>query len=122
MPTHTGVGELFGSVVRAPSEAVKSRVQSGVSANAQEAAGYLLFDDAGRRQVVRAWSSSLLRDLPFGALQLAIFETVKASLIANPGVGLDVNTLAAEAAFGALGGVIAALVTAPADVVTTQIL
>ena len=32
---------------------------------------------AGRENVMRAWSSSLWRDVPFGAIQLAIFEGLK---------------------------------------------
>ena len=43
---------------------------------------------------------------------------VPRSLLAD----VNVNTLQAEALLGALGGLIGALVTTPADVVTTQIL
>ena len=116
------IGELVGSVVRAPSEAAKSRVQSGVAATVGEAVDQVVNDPAGRASTVSAWQSSLLRDVPMGAIQIAIFEGAKAYAIQSPSIKFDTNTLLAEAAFGALGGLIGAIVTTPADVVTTRII
>lgn len=116
------VGELAGSVVRAPSEACKTKIQSGIAADVPEAVSQVLIDSEGRRNTLRAWISSIWRDVPMGAVQIAIFESIKAFLIQSPDFDLDVNTLQAEAAFGALGGLVGALLTTPADVVTTRIL
>ena len=74
----------------------------------------------GRRNTVRAWASSLLRDVPMGAVQIAIFEVLKAYVIQRPDISFDTNTLQAEAAFGAIGGFIGAVITTPADVVTVR--
>jgi len=73
-------------------------------------------------QLLTAWSSSLWRDVPMGAVQIAVFELAKAYCINSPAFGANVNTLPAEAAFGALGGLVGAVLTTPADVVTTRII
>ena len=80
------VGELVGSVVRAPSEATKSKVQSGRAASVGEAVQQVVFDPDGRANTVRAWLSSLLRDVPMGAIQIAIFEVLKAYVIQAPDI------------------------------------
>ena len=57
-----------------------------------------------------------------GAVQIAIFEGLKLAILNAPGISLDVNSRAAEAALGAFGGAIGALVTTPPDVITTRII
>ena len=117
------LGETFGSVVRAPAEAVKSRVQSGVDASTPESVRRVLLDADGRSNVVNAWSASLWRDVPFGAIQLAIFEGLKSYIINSPNVvDFDVDTLMAEAVLGATGGAVGAFLTTPMDVITTRII
>jgi len=71
---------MVGSVVRAPAEAVKSLVQSGATRSAVEAARRVLGTPEGQQNVFRAWSASICRDVPFGAIQLATFELVKAGV------------------------------------------
>merc|ERR1719410_3141494 len=50
-----GAGELVGSVVRAPAEAVKSRLQSGRDSSVVESVQQVLSDE-GRERIFRAWS------------------------------------------------------------------
>ena len=83
--------------------------------------GQVLLSGEGRSRTLTAWSSSLLRDVPMGAVQIAVFELLKAYLVASPSFG-SFNGLPAEAAFGAIGGLIGAVITTPADVVTTRIM
>jgi hypothetical protein len=118
------LGEVVGSIVRAPSEAIKSRVQTGIDSSTGEAVKRVLFEHEGRDRVARAWSASLIRDVPFGGIQLAIFEGLKSFIINSPQsfLDIDVNTLAAEVIFGVTGGFVASLLTVPMDVVTTRIL
>jgi hypothetical protein len=118
-----GAGELVGSVVRAPAEAVKSRLQSGRDSSAAESVQQV-FSDEGRATIVRAWSASCFRDVPAGAIQIAIFELAKVFIVSKPSfaAGIDVNSLAFEAFLGALAGGFAAFLTTPADVITTQII
>ena len=63
-------GEMVGSVVRAPAEAVKSTVQSGSASSASEATLQMFGTESSRANIVRAWSASIWRDVPFGAIQL----------------------------------------------------
>ena len=129
------VGELVGSVVRAPAEAVKSLVQADdpsssdatytapTALSTRAAAQQILGTPEGRANIIRAWSASIWRDVPFGAIQLAIFEVVKAYILNNPNiVDFDSSTLFAEAIIGAFAGGCGSFVTNPADVVTTRII
>jgi len=97
-------GEMVGSVVRAPAEAIKCLVQSKAVDTAFQAASRVLGTAEGRANVLRAWSASLWRDVPFGAIQLAIFELVKAYILNNPDIDFDSSTLRAEAIIGAFAG------------------
>jgi len=115
-------GEVVGSIIRAPAEAVKSLVQSRAKDNTMEAVEAILGTTEGRANVVRAWSASVIRDVPFGGIQLAVFETVKAAILNEPSITIDSSTLLSEAIIGAFAGGIGAFVTAPADVVTTRII
>mmetsp|Transcript_19723 Transcript_19723/g.63408 ORF Transcript_19723/g.63408 Transcript_19723/m.63408 type:complete len:678 (+) Transcript_19723:70-2103(+) len=117
-----GIGELCGSFFRAPAEAVKSLIQAGVAGSFAEAVAYIAATKESRRRVVRAWSASVIRDVPMGAIQISIFEGLKVYILNSPGISIDVNTLGAEAAIGALGGLAGALVTTPFDVATTRII
>eukprot|EP00529_Nitzschia_sp_RCC80_P014545 CAMPEP_0113509978 /NCGR_PEP_ID=MMETSP0014_2-20120614/37874_1 /TAXON_ID=2857 /ORGANISM="Nitzschia sp." /LENGTH=733 /DNA_ID=CAMNT_0000405865 /DNA_START=430 /DNA_END=2628 /DNA_ORIENTATION=+ /assembly_acc=CAM_ASM_000159 len=117
-------GEMVGSVVRAPAEAVKSKVQSksADSATAFDAAQRVLGTPEGLQNVLRAWSASIGRDVPFGAIQLATFEVIKAAILNNPNIDFDSSTLQAEAIIGAFAGALGAFLTTPADVITTRII
>jgi hypothetical protein len=115
-------GELVGSILRAPAEATKSLVQSRSSDGALQAVRRVLLTDSGRETLFRAWQASLCRDVPFGAIQLAMFEFVKASILNNPSIDFDSSTLQAEAIIGAFAGGFGAFLTNPADVITTRII
>jgi hypothetical protein len=117
------LGETLGSVVRAPAEALKVRMQTGDS-SLGESIQDVLIDEKGRSNVLNAWGASLFRDVPFGAIQLTIFEGLKEYISNSPSalLDVDVNTLAAEVVLGAIGGGIGAILSTPPDVVTTRIL
>lgn len=100
-------GETVGSVIRAPAEAVKSLVQSKTTptvTNAGEAITTILATPEARTNVVRAWSASVGRDVPFGAIQLAVFELIKTYILNNPNIDIDSSTLLCEAIIGAFAG------------------
>jgi len=115
-------GEMIGSIIRAPAEAIKTNVQSGMAGNALEASAQVFGTAATRANVVRAWSASLWRDVPFGAIQLAIFELTKTYILNNPDIDFDSNTLLTEAIIGAFAGGWGALLTNPTDIITTRII
>lgn len=100
-------GETVGSVIRAPAEAVKSLVQSKTTptvTNAGEAITTILATPEARTNIVRAWSASVGRDVPFGAIQLAVFELIKTYILNNPNIDIDSSTLLCEAIIGAFAG------------------
>ena len=115
-------GELVGSFVRAPAEAIKSTIQSGLAPNFMEAAGQIFGTADSRKNVILAWSASVWRDVPFGAIQLAIFELTKTYILNNPDIDFDSSTLLAEAVIGAFAGSWGAFLTNPFDIITTRII
>ncbi|KAL7454197.1 hypothetical protein ACHAWC_005825, partial [Mediolabrus comicus] len=120
--TAGAAGEMCGSIIRAPAEAIKSTVQSGLSSSAVDAAYQLFGTPESRKNVIRAWSSSVWRDVPFGAIQLAIFELTKTYILNNPDIDFDSSTLLSEAIIGAFAGGWGALLTTPFDIITTRII
>ncbi|KAK6343295.1 hypothetical protein TWF730_010889 [Orbilia blumenaviensis] len=124
------LGDLFASVVYVPSEVLKTRLQlQGRYNNPYFQSGYnyrSTFDAA--RTIVRTegwnamfygYKATLMRDLPFSALQFAFWEQfqkwAKASCDGGDiGLGLEILT------GGAAGG-LAGTLTTPLDVVKTRI-
>ncbi|KAK1732818.1 mitochondrial carrier protein [Skeletonema marinoi] len=102
--TAGAAGEMIGSIVRAPAEAVKSTIQSGIAPNFMEATSQIFGTEESRKNVIRAWSSSIWRDVPFGAIQLAIFELTKSYILNDPDIDFDSSTLLTEAIIGAFAG------------------
>ena len=114
-------GELVGSIIRAPAEAIKSNVQSGNAGSTSEAV-QKVFSEKGRQNIFNAWSASVWRDVPFGAIQLAIFELIKSFILNSPDIDFDSSTLLTEAIIGAFAGGVGALLTNPFDILTTRII
>ena len=120
--TAGAAGEMIGSIVRAPAEAVKSTIQSGIAPNFMEATSQIFGTEESRKNVIRAWSSSIWRDVPFGAIQLAIFELTKSYILNDPDIDFDSSTLLTEAIIGAFAGGWGAFLTNPFDIITTRII
>ena len=115
------IGEVAGSIVRAPAEAVKTRVQAGHT-TLGDAFRTVFFTEEGRQNTYQAWSSSIFRDVPAGAIQIAIFEALKLFLIDASYVAIDPDTLVSECILGGIGGAIGTYVTTPFDRLTTMII
>eukprot|EP00986_Skeletonema_menzelii_P012874 scaffold7277_cov80-Skeletonema_menzelii.AAC.4 len=115
-------GEMVGSIVRAPAEAIKSTIQSGIAPSFFDATGQIFGTAESRTNVIRAWSSSVWRDVPFGAIQIAIFELTKTYILNNPDIDFDSSTLLTEAIIGAFAGGWGAFLTTPFDIITTRII
>jgi len=115
------IGEVAGSVVRAPAEAVKTRVQAG-HVTLGDAIRTVFLTEEGRQNTYLAWSSSIFRDVPAGAIQIAIFEALKLFLIDAPYVNIDPDTLFSECLLGGIGGATGTYVTTPFDRITTMII
>lgn len=114
-------GEFVGSIIRAPSEATKARLQSGMAADLGDALRQTVVEPVGRETTVLAWAASLFRDVPMGAVQIALFESLKTYIVQSTAIDIDVSSLPAEATLGALGGLVGAILTTPSDVVATRV-
>lgn len=112
-------GELMGSIIQAPAEVVKSLLQANKAQTPAEALCLIK-----PRKVFLAWSAAIWRDIPFSAIQLAVFEVAKAYILNNPDLflGVDSTTLTSEALIGAFAGGCGALLTNPTDVITARII
>lgn len=108
------IAGLCGSIVKVPMDVVKKRLQAGLYPNigvamtsiAGEGSGIL----GGVRQFYTGWSSSIIYDIPYNAVQFTVLENVKR--VARKAkraelVGFD-NVLV-----GALTGMITSVITEP---------
>jgi len=77
-------------------------------------------NSAATRLLVLSWVAVLCRDMPFAGLQIALFDVFK-SLLSFLDDGC-VNIFVQRALWGALAGSVAAWVTTPFDVLTTNII
>eukprot|EP00850_Spirogloea_muscicola_P000510 SM000002S05590 [mRNA] locus=s2:1072655:1082887:- [translate_table: standard] len=116
--TAGAAGGLAASLVRVPTEVVKQRMQTG-QFNAATQAFKQILSKEGTRGLYAGYSSFLLRDLPFDALQFAVYEQLKI------GYGRTVKRELKSpemAAIGALSGAITGAVTTPLDVIKTRLM
>jgi hypothetical protein len=116
------VGELVGSFLRVPAEAVKSTQQSNAGFTLADALRVNFATPEGRAGCARAWTAAVVRDVPFGAIQIALFEAMKIYLSGSAHPIIDGDSALGEAVLGAVGGGVGAFVSAPADVVVTRLI
>ena len=115
--TAGAVAGLVSSVVRVPTEVIKTRRQVGASAGASVRSIVAANGVAG---LFVGYGSFLLRDLPFDAIEFAGYESMKTAWVKLNSKS-DVN--GAEAAgMGAVAGAFAGAVTTPLDVVKTRLM
>jgi len=115
-----GCGELVASVIRVPAEAVKSRTQTGASI--PEAIQSNFKSARGRENIFKTWTVAVVRDIPFGAIQIALFESLKLVLTSQEHAPFDPNSLLGEAILGACGGIAGSLSVTPLDVIVTRLI
>ena len=116
------VGELIGSVLRVPAEAVKSTQQSKSEISLQEALALNFSTKEGRDNCVEAWTVAVTRDVPFGAIQIALFEALKIYLAGMANPPFDGDSFLGEAVLGAIGGGVGAFISAPMDGVVVRLI
>ncbi|KAF3904927.1 Mitoferrin-1 [Dactylellina cionopaga] len=124
------LGDLFASVVYVPSEVLKTRLQlqgrynnpffqSGYNYRSPFDAARTIVRTEGWNAMFYGYKATLMRDLPFSALQFAFWEQFQkwAKVYSNGGdIGIGFEILTG----GAAGG-LAGTMTTPLDVVKTRI-
>lgn len=115
------LGDAIGSIVRCPAEIVNKRLQLGVNDSGLEALRDAFLTAEGRQASSVAWGAVLLRDVPYGGLQIALYEFGRQLILTHPdATGLSAGVLT-DVITGAAAGCVAAMVTTPADVLVTRL-
>ncbi|KAL6766704.1 hypothetical protein ACKKBG_A37030 [Auxenochlorella protothecoides x Auxenochlorella symbiontica] len=112
---------LASSVVRVPTEVVKTRMQTGEFSNALRALRTIAARE-GRRGVFAGYSSFLLRDLPFDAIEFLTYEQLKKGYASAVLGGRRELNPAEHSVAGAIAGAVTGLATTPLDVLKTRMM
>lgn len=120
------VGEVAACAVRVPTEVVKQRAQAAQYPSSMAALRFILAQrgDIGTlgvwREMYRGWSITILREVPFTAIQFPLWEGMKAWRRRLHGRS---QTSATESGiFGSIAGAVAAGLTTPLDVLKTRMM
>nr|AFK45388.1 unknown [Lotus japonicus] len=112
------IGGTASSLIRVPTEVVKQRMQTEQFKSAP-AAVRLIIANEGFRGLFAGYGSFLLRDLPFDAIELCIYEQLRIGYKAAAKRDLKDPE---NAMLGAVAGAITGAVTTPLDVVKTRLM
>lgn len=111
-------GEIAACTVRVPAEVVKQRTQAGLHKSSLEAFMSIMRNENSegiRRGLYRGWGSTILREIPFTAIQFPLYEYLKTQLTST-------NENIKGAICGSIAGGVAAAVTTPLDVIKTRLM
>lgn len=115
------MGDALGSIVRVPAEIVNKRLQLGASPDWYSAIHEAFLTPQGREASVVSWEAVLWRDVPFGGIQIALYEFGRQYIATHGSLGFLHPGTVADIVVGAIAGAIAAVVTTPADVLVTRL-
>lgn len=121
-PLAAGVAAgLASSVIRVPTEVVKTRMQTGEFKHAFTALKTIVARE-GAKGIFAGYGSFLLRDLPFDAIEFVTYEQLKKgykSVVLKDSRDLNAGE---HSLFGAGAGAATGLVTTPLDVLKTRLM
>lgn len=121
-PLAAGVAAgLVSSIIRVPTEVVKTRMQTGEFKHAFTALKTIVARE-GARGIFAGYGSFLLRDLPFDAIEFVTYEQLKKGykkLVLKDSRDLNPGE---HSIFGAGAGAATGLVTTPLDVLKTRLM
>lgn len=109
------LGDAVGSIVRVPAEIINKRLQLGLSTGWKSAVRDAFLSPTGVDATFASWAAVLWRDVPYGGLQIAGYEAARGVLAGAGLAGLPLGIVA-----GAGAGLVAAVLTTPADVLVTR--
>lgn len=116
------MGDLVGSTVLTPGEVVKQQVQAGLHKDPATAV-VSIFREKGVKGFYQGYSSLVARDVPFRAIQLPLYETLRRIYADKRCQGnLDAIGPPQAALLGASAGMTGAALTNPIDVIKTQMM
>ena len=117
------IGDLFASFIYVPSEVLKTRLQlqgrynnphfkSGYNYRGTLDAGTTIARTEGAAALFHGYKATIMRDLPFSALQFAFYEQFRKWAKRYCGPGKDIG-LGFEIGTGAMAGGLAGIITCP---------
>lgn len=104
--------DFLGTLILCPAEIVKQNMQIGRYKNVMDACRSIYYFE-GFRGFYKGYSGLLMRDLPFRAIQLPLYDSLKQ---------MNDGSLISSCASGALAGMVAGCLTCPMDVVKTRLM
>eukprot|EP00474_Spongospora_subterranea_P010593 CRZ11051.1 hypothetical protein [Spongospora subterranea] len=114
------VANVFACGVRVPFEIVKQQMQAGMHPSSLACIKSIL-SGKGISGLLTGYGSTVIREIPFDALQFALWETLKLQYSRRCYDG-ETLTPVQSGTMGALAGGISAAVTNPLDVVKTRLM
>ncbi|KAL9013279.1 MAG: hypothetical protein Q9173_002017 [Seirophora scorigena] len=119
-------GEVAACAVRVPTEVIKQRAQAAQQPSSMAALRFILAQrvDIGAlgvwREMYRGWGITIMREVPFTAIQFPLWEGMKAWRRRRTGRG-EVSAVE-SGLLGSLAGAMAAGLTTPLDVLKTRMM
>eukprot|EP00743_Colponemidia_sp_Colp-15_P008093 GILK01008769.1.p1 GENE.GILK01008769.1~~GILK01008769.1.p1 ORF type:complete len:301 (-),score=28.55 GILK01008769.1:41-907(-) len=111
--------DVASCAVRVPFEVVKQRLQAGMHRSSLDAIRTIV-KDRGFRGLYAGYSSTVLREIPFDAIEFALYEHLKSSWKAHK-QKRQLETWESSVC-GSIAGGVAAAVTTPLDVIKTRLM
>jgi solute carrier family 25 S-adenosylmethionine transporter 26 len=112
------MGDITGHLILAPAEVVKAQMQMRLHSNLASAAGAVL--SKGPASWFRGYGGMLMRDVPYRALQIILFDEMARAYMAHK--KSKHLTLEEMLATGAAAGCTAAAITTPFDLVRSRLM
>ncbi|KAI8899753.1 mitochondrial carrier domain-containing protein [Globomyces pollinis-pini] len=128
-----GVADLAASIFYVPSEVIKTRLQlQGKYNNPHSLSAHnykntyhafqQIYQKRGLFGLYYGWSATLLRDVPFSAIQFTIYETMKSFFLRHSNQNNQSElTIFHDCLSGGTAGAIAGGITTPLDVIKTYL-
>ena len=115
------VAEVASCLFKVPFEVVKQRLQASVTSSVESSSSVLrsIIKSEGVRGCYSGFSATVLREIPFGFIQMPVYEFLKRKVVSSRNSPLS----GIEACLcGAIAGGVAAAVTCPIDVWKTRLM
>ena len=116
-----GVGEVAACLFKVPFEVVKQRLQVEQSQSTRKSVTCMIsniYRTQGLRGCYSGLVATLMREIPFGFIQMPVYEILKSYVLRRTGTLTSVQACAC----GAVAGGISAAVTCPIDVWKTRLM
>jgi hypothetical protein len=124
LPIASAVCAVPATIIGVPADVLKKRLVLGIDPNFKQALSHVTAQPHGWRGLFAGWHVNLIRDLPFAAVKVGLYEYFVHCYLQWYGMKTDEQQhLSATGASlcGVASGVCCAILTCPLDVVNTRI-